>query len=78
LTKIVYEECPYCKSKNLAYGYQVGDASLKLGVSGVFGSTIIHTVCMECGSIIHSRVEKPDMFKPNAINLSSGEEKEEE
>lgn len=77
MTKIVYEECPYCKSKNLGFGYQVGDASLKLGVSGVFGSNIIHTICLECGSIIHSRVEKPDLFKTNALNISSGEETEE-
>jgi DNA-directed RNA polymerase subunit RPC12/RpoP len=66
MTKIVYEECPYCKSKDLSYGYQVGDGSLKLGVSGVFSSNIIHTICMECGSIIHSRVEKPEMFRTNA------------
>jgi hypothetical protein len=32
---------------------------------------------MECGSIIHSRVEKPDMFKPNAVNVSGGEKTEE-
>ncbi len=74
MTKIVYEECPYCKSKRLSYGYQVGDASLKLGVSGVFGSSIIHTICMECGSIIHSRVEKPEMFKTNVIEETESNE----
>ena len=78
MTKIVYEECPYCKSRNLSFGYQVGDASLKLGVSGVFGSNIIHTICMECGSIIHSRVEKPEMFKTNIIEQEKQEEKTEE
>lgn len=69
MTKIVYEDCPYCNSKRLSYGYQVGDACLKLGVSGVFGSNIIHTICMDCGSIIYSRVEKPEMFKPNAVEI---------
>ena len=76
MTKIVYEECPYCKSKRLSFGYQVGDACLKLGVSGVFGSNIIHTICMDCGSIIYSRVEKPEMFRTNIID--SSDEKEEE
>lgn len=66
MNKIVYDECPYCHSKNLSVGYQVGSACLMLGVSGVFGSNIIHTICMDCGTIIHSAVEKPDLFKSNA------------
>lgn len=70
MNKIVYDECPYCHSKNLSYGYQVGDAGLKLGVSGVFGSNIIHTICIDCGSIIHSQVEKPELFKQNQKDKS--------
>ena len=64
MKQIVFDECPYCQSKMLAYGYQTDTAKIHADVrGGVFGSAIQHTVCLECGSIIYSRVINPDIFK---------------
>ena len=42
MKKIVYEECPYCGSKMLAYGYQTENACAYTDVrGGVFGSQIV-------------------------------------
>ncbi len=64
MKKIVFEECPYCGSKFLVYGYQCDNAAAYTDVrGGVFGSPIQHIICQECGSIVHSSVLKPDIFK---------------
>ncbi len=64
MKRIVYKECPYCKSKNIVYGYQVGAADVFADIrGGVFGTHIEHTVCRDCGSIIYSRVLKTDFLK---------------
>lgn len=64
MKKIVYEECPYCGSKMLAYGYQTENACAYTDVrGGVFGSQIVHTICKDCGSIVHSSVLRPEIFK---------------
>ncbi len=48
----------------LVYGYQNDSANVSTDVRGsVFGSPIEHIICRECGSIIYSRVLKPEMFK---------------
>ena len=48
----------------LVYGYQNDSANVFTDVRGsVFGSPIEHIICRECGSIIYSRVIKPEMFK---------------
>lgn len=64
MKRIVYKECPYCKSQNIAYGYQVGEADVFADIrGGVFGTHIEHTICRDCGSIIYSRVLKTDFLK---------------
>lgn len=64
MKRIVYKECPYCKSQNIAYGYQVGTASVYADIrGGVFGTHIEHTICRDCGSIIYSRVLKTDFLR---------------
>lgn len=64
MKKIVYEECPYCGSKMLVYGYQTEQACAYSDVrGGVFGSQIVHTICRDCGSIIYSSVVRPEVFK---------------
>ncbi|MBQ5996154.1 MAG: hypothetical protein IJL63_09915 [Clostridia bacterium] len=64
MKQIVFEECPYCHSKALAYGYQTDEARVVADVrGGVFGSAVQHTICLECGSIVYSRVVKPDFLK---------------
>lgn len=64
MKKIVFEECPYCKSKMLVYAYQTESGSVYSDIrGGVFGSPIIHTVCRDCGSIVHSSVLRPEVLK---------------
>lgn len=64
MKQIVFDECPYCHSKALAYGYQSEASSVVADVRGsVFGTPVQHTVCLECGSIIYSRVLRTDIFK---------------
>lgn len=63
MKKIVFEKCPYCNSENLVLGFQIGNAVAYPDVrGGMFGSKIEHLICKECGSIVYSRVLKPDMF----------------
>ena len=64
MKRIVFSQCPYCKSKNIAYGYQIGDADVFSDIrGGMFGTHIEHTICRDCGSIIYSRVLKTDFLK---------------
>ena len=64
MKKIVIEECPYCGSDLLVYGYQANGGNMANDSRGsVFGSPIQHIICRECGSIAYSCVLKPDLFK---------------
>lgn len=64
MKKILIEQCPYCGSDLLVYGYQVDGGNACTDVRGsVFGSPVQHTICKECGSIVYSSVVKPDVFK---------------
>lgn len=64
MKRIIIEDCPYCGSKLLVYGYQTEQANVFTDVrGGVFGSPIEHVICRECGSIVYSRVIKPELFK---------------
>ena len=64
MKRIVFSQCPYCKSKNIAYGYKIGDADVFSDIrGGMFGTHIEHTICRDCGSIIYSRVLKTDFLK---------------
>lgn len=64
MKRIVFDECPYCHSNMLVYGYQTDNGQVFSDIrGGVFGTQIQHTICRECGSIIYSRVIKPDILK---------------
>lgn len=64
MKKIVFSECPYCKSTDIALGFQLEKGAAFADIrGGVFGSQIEHTICKECGSIIYSHVLKPEIFK---------------
>lgn len=64
MKKIVFEECPYCNSKALFYGYQHDSANIYVDIrGGVFGSPVQHIICKECGSIIYSCAVRPEVFK---------------
>lgn len=64
MKRIVFSQCPYCKSENIVYGYQMGEADVFSDIrGGMFGTHIEHTICKDCGSIIYSRVLKTDFLK---------------
>lgn len=76
MKKIVFEDCPYCGSNMLVYGYQSEAGAIFSDVrGGVFGTPVEHIICQECGSIIYSRVIRPDIFK-EYLNPKHKEEKE--
>ena len=59
---IQIESCPKCGESEIGIGKQSGYARMESGKLN-FGSSIIHTICTNCGYIIESYVEKPDNFK---------------
>ena len=64
MKKIKIDKCPYCDSTEFVKGTQFGYAAM-LPQRGLLslGSSIEHTICKECGSIVHSRVTKVERFK---------------
>lgn len=66
MNHILIESCPFCHSSNLGVGYQLGNGQIFADVyayqSTRDSSNIEHLLCKDCGSIIHSRVVKTDMF----------------
>lgn len=59
---IKIDKCPYCESTEFTKGTQAGYGAMAPN-KGFLGSNIEHTICKECGSIVHSRVTKVDRFK---------------
>lgn len=56
-------KCPYCGSDQLRVGYQLNDGAMSTDYSGSKTTKIIHTICTDCGAVVMSRVEKPEIFK---------------
>lgn len=57
--------CPFCGSKNLSLGYQTKASAVFSDIrGGVFGEQIEHTICLDCGSIVYSRVLSTEHLKP--------------
>lgn len=60
------EQCTFCNSTNIGIGYQLGKGQLFADLyayqSGGECSNIEHLLCKDCGSILHSRVVKTNMF----------------
>ncbi len=63
MVEINIENCPYCGSKELGWGYQSAQGAVMPKKSGFAGTKLEHLICTECGSIVHSRVSKPELFK---------------
>lgn len=56
--------CPRCNSTQIGQGVLKGTASIvPKGKLTISGSAIISSICVECGYIISSYVEKPEKFK---------------
>ena len=64
MREIQIDYCPYCNSRHFAKGYQSDRAGMYKGKLGiVLGSIIEHLICKDCGSIVHSKVLNPEIFK---------------
>ncbi len=63
MIEINIENCPYCGSKELGWGYQSAQGAVMPKKSGFAGTKLEHLICTDCGSIVHSRVAKPEIFK---------------
>lgn len=65
------EKCPYCQSTNIGIGYQLGGGQIFADIFAYHSSAdcanVEHILCKDCGSIIHSRVVKTDMFHQYSI-----------
>lgn len=61
MKEIAIETCPYCGGTRFLKGYTVSSYGIfpisSFAGSGK-GSPLEHTVCEECGSIVHTRVMK--------------------
>lgn len=62
------DQCPYCRSTNIGVGYQLGYGQVFADIYAYSStrdcSTVEHILCKECGSILRSRVVKPEVFHP--------------
>lgn len=63
MVEINIDSCPYCGSSQLAWGYQSAQGAVMPKKSGFAGSKVEHLICTQCGSIVHSRVVNPELFK---------------
>ncbi len=55
--------CPKCSGKEIGVGNQSGYAVMYPDNKMSLGSKIKYLICVECGFIIESYVEKPEKFK---------------
>lgn len=65
MKEIIIQKCPFCNGIDLGIGYQQSHASIMNSHSGLSGSKVEYLICKECGSIVHSRVNNPEIFKSN-------------
>lgn len=64
MKEIKIDNCPYCGATEFTKGYQTAQGSIYPQTFGLkLGCPIEHTICTECGSIVHSRVTKIERFK---------------
>lgn len=55
---------PYCGGEEFQLTYQGGYAALSVPGHPLLGSSICHTVCLGCGSIVRSFVKEPRRLLP--------------
>ena len=64
-------QCPYCQSTNIGTGYQLGEGSLFADEyayhTSYACSPIVYLLCKDCGSILHSKVTKPEVFLQSSL-----------
>lgn len=57
------KKCPYCGGTEFGEGYQSFQARMQSKNNVFKNSQIFHVICLDCGSIVRSYVEKPDKFR---------------
>lgn len=66
-----FTNCPYCQSTNLGAGYQLGEGSIFADEyayhTSYACSTVVYLICKDCGSIVHARVTKPEVFRQSSL-----------
>ncbi len=56
-------KCPFCGGTELAHGYQTYQAEVIVYGKMLSSSALYHILCTDCGSVVHSYVEKPEKFR---------------
>lgn len=55
------EKCPYCGKEETVIGKQIGYGAIKPNKNiSLKEQPIYHVVCLNCGNIIRSYIEKPN------------------
>ena len=62
MKEVKIEKCPFCGGTNFGIGYQMAQGSILTEKSGIKGSKVKHLICKECGIIVQSKVENPEIF----------------
>lgn len=66
--------CPYCDGNNFVEGKSVGEGGIMF--SPFNRVDVIHKVCVECGSIVHSRVKQLERVRKKYDREQSNKNKE--
>ncbi len=56
------KNCRYCGSAKIKVGYQIGDGEMSSDFMGNKTCRISHLICGDCGAILMSRVDNPEIF----------------
>lgn len=58
------DKCPYCGGRHIGYGSQNGYAAISPKGHPFRSAMVYHVVCADCGAILYSCVNKPELFMP--------------
>lgn len=63
MEKVNITRCQYCGGHDIGIGYQTPAIGISVGKSGLTGCGLEYLLCKECGSVLHSKVKRPEIFK---------------
>lgn len=61
--EIKIERWPYCGYTEFGEGIQIGHGAVQVSNRIFKSSGLYHIVCLNCGSVVRSYVDKPAKFK---------------
>lgn len=63
LHPIQINQCPFCGGTEFVYGFQGGyGAVTREGNIFAVGQYLHHVICRNCGSVVHSYVDNPEIL----------------